>query len=281
MTEEAFAALGNEHRLEVLRVVAEAVEADEDGLSFTSIYDRIDTPSTSQLSYHLDQLSGRFLQQRGEQYTLTTAGERVVRSIRSGLLTESPSFEPTVVEGRCPNCEGTTLRATHADRLLTVACTGCETTVVTYDLPPAEPLDREPLDTLRSCNRRALRDYGAAIEGTCPTCSGTTAVEVESGPDGDHVCIASCGTCHLRLFAPAELPLFFHPAVISFYWDRGVDVTDLPLWRLTEFVGDAESHVREEPFELEITLTRDGDCVTATVDADGTVSTPAGSRTFE
>jgi hypothetical protein len=50
-------------------------------------------------------------------------------------------------------------------------------------------------------------------------------------------------------------------------------VTELPLWQLPEYIGDADRYVSEnEPLALEITLHHDGASITARIDADGSVS---------
>ncbi len=288
MTENAFAALGSEHRVEILRVLVAAVEDGESGLSFTELYDRTGIDSSSQFSYHLDRLEGLFVRESDGEYAPTGAGERVVRAVRSGIYDGAPSFHATTVDGQCPNCAATTLRAEYRDRQLAVACGDCGTRVVTYDLPPAATRGREPVETLRSCNRRALWEYHTAVAGTCPTCSGATTVDIEPGNEGEYACVAECDQCGLRLFGPLELPLFRHPAVISFYWERGTDVTDLELWRLPAFIGDADRRVLDtDPLRLEITLHHGEEQLTATIDAEGTIvvdgATPEEprSRTFE
>ncbi|GAB7094593.1 winged helix-turn-helix domain-containing protein [Halolamina litorea] len=283
MTGTAFTALGSEHRIEILRVLVEAVENDEPGLSFTELHDRTAIDSSSQFSYHLEELADVFVTESDGEYAPTSAGERVVRAIRSGIYAEEPSFEPTTVDGHCPECGETTLSAAYRERHLSVACADCGTTVVTYDLLPAEAEGRSSMETLRSCNRRVLREYDTAVAGTCPTCSGTTTATIDAGPDGEYACVATCDRCELRVYGPVELALFGHPAVIAFYWERGIDVTDLPLWRLPAFIGDAERHVVErDPLALKITLHHDGGTLTARIDDDGTVSLPdAYSTDFE
>ena len=274
MTENAFAALGNDHRVDILRTLVVAVESEEPGLAFTDLYDRLEIDSTSQFSYHLDRLTEEFVREVDGKYRPTSAGERVVRAIRSGMYTEAPSFESVTVDGPCPACESTTLRAAYDDPHLQVACTDCGATVVTYDLLPAEVEGRDAMETLRACNRRVLRGYETAIAGSCPTCNGATDVTIETGPeDDDYACVAECSQCALRLFAPVELPLFGHPAVIAFYWEHGVDVTELPLWQLAAYIGDADRRVCEsDPLALELQLHRDGASITARIDADGSVS---------
>ena len=273
MNENAFAALGNEHRIDILRTLVVAVENEESGVPFTELYDRTDIDSSSQFSYHLDRLRNEFVREVDGEYRPTSAGERVVRAVRAGMYTETPSFDPVTVDGLCPACESTTLRAAYTDPHLQVACSDCGATVVTYDLSPAEAEGRTEIETLRACNRRALREYRTAIAGSCPTCNGLTTVAIEAGPEDGYACVATCSQCDLRLFAPVELPLFGHPAVVSFYWERGVDVTELPLWRLPEFIGDADRRVRDrEPLALDITLHHADASLTARIDGDGTVS---------
>lgn len=164
------------------------------------------------------------------------------------------------VDGRCPDCDSTTLRVAYDDPHLRIACEDCGATVVTDDLLPAEIAGRDSMATLRACNRRAVRGYETAIAGSCPTCNGRTEGTVESSPqDGDYACVAECSQCALRLFAPAELPLFGHPAVIAFDWEHGVDVTDLRLWRLPAFIDDADRRVLDDdPLVLQLTLHHEG-----------------------
>jgi hypothetical protein len=236
---DAFAALGSERRISILRTLAEAAEAEEGELSFTALYDRLAIDSTSQLSYHLDQLTGGFVRKSGETYALSQAGERVLRAIRSGTYDTEPAFEPITVDGPCPRCPSTTLSASYRERLLTVACADCDATVVTYDLPPPASEGRTSEEILASCDRRARHELSVALAGTCPTCAGVMDVSVDpsDGP-ASHTCRADCTQCGLRLFAPLEARLLTHPGVVAFFWAHDVDVTSLPFWQLLSLVGD-------------------------------------------
>lgn len=265
---DAFAALGSEPRLAILRTVADAVEAGETGLGFTEIYDRVGDGSTSQVSYHLTRLEGRFLRQVEDTYTLTQAGDRVVRAIRSGAYSETPSFEPTEVEGDCPSCGAATLTAAYRESMLAVACDTCETTVATFDLPPSASNGRTNREVLESCNRRAHHEYSAALQGTCSTCGGTTEVDVREceGP-ASYTCVARCTECRLRLFAPLEVRLLYHPGVAAFYWEHGVDVSNVPFWQLPTYVaGWTVDCVGDGALPCEITVVHEGAHLRASVD---------------
>lgn len=265
---DAFAALGNEVRISILRTVANALEETGGGLRFKAIYERTDVDSTSQFSYHLNKLDGAFLRKTNEEYTLTQAGDRVVRAVRSGTYDERPSFEPTTIDGSCPSCGVTTLSVAYRDSLLTVACTSCESTVVTYDLPPAAGEGRTTDALLDSCNRRAHHEYGTALQGTCSACGGKTSVDVQKGEQhSGYTCVTVCDQCGLQLFAPLEVRLFYHPAVVAFYWERGGDVSNVPLWQLPAYINDWTVTGSEDGgLPCEVTVVYDGDELQTTVD---------------
>lgn len=272
--EDAFAALGSERRIEILRTLADAAAAEEDELTFTALYDRLAIDSTSQLSYHLDQLTDGFVRKSGDTYALTQAGERVLRAIRSGTYDTEPAFEPITVDGPCPSCDSTTLSASYRERLLTVACADCEATVVTYDLPPPAAVGRTSEEILESCDRRARNELSVALAGTCPTCGGVMDVSVAQtdGP-APYTCRADCTQCGLRLFAPLEARLLSHPGVIAFCWAHEVDVTSLPFWRLLSLVGDWEVEPDgAAPVPCTVTVRCDDDELVVRVAADLSVT---------
>lgn len=273
-SDQAFSALGSPLRLEILRVLVEAAEAGDHELSFSDIYDRVDIDSTSQLSYHLDTLTASFVHNTARGYTLTQAGDRVVRVVRSGTYSEEPSFDPTTIEGQCPYCVGTVLTADYRDAALAVECDSCHERVVTFDLPPAEARDRTSLEILHSCNRRAHQEYATALQGSCPTCGGSTTTTIEQHDEPtSYICVAACRQCGLRRFAPLEVRLLHHPAVVSFYWAFGIDASTLPLWDLPSYVANWEIEpTATDPYEFEITVVHDGDSVRVAVDAELNVS---------
>jgi ribosomal protein S27E len=273
--ETAFAALGNEIRVTVLRVLAEFEDAgDGRGLSFTEIYDRVDIDSTSQLSYHLEKLDGVFLRSSPDGYVLTQAGDRIVRAVRSGTYTERPSFPRTELDGRCPACPTTTLVAAYHDPLLEVRCADCETTVVTYNLPPAGAVDRTPMEILRSCDQRVRQEYATALQGTCATCGGRTDVSTERREGGEgYLYVAECRRCQHRVYAPVEVRLLYHPAVVSFYWDHGVDASAIQFWDLVRYLDDWQlERVATGPDRFHATVACEDDRLRLAIDGDLDVS---------
>lgn len=266
--EDAFGALGSEHRISVLRTLLDAAESEDRGLSFSEIYDRVEIDSTSQLAYHLDRLAGVFVRKSEGVYTLTQAGDRVVRVVLSGTYSERPDFETTALDGTCPHCESGDIVAEHREPFLAVACESCDETLVTYNLPPAELRGRTNAEVLRSCNRRVHHEYAVALRGTCSLCGGVTDLTVERGGSDDPAavtCVAECSRCRLVLYAPLEVRLLHHPAVVSFYWGHGVDAADLPLWKLPEYVGDWDV-AADETGGWEVTVRYGGESLRVAVD---------------
>ncbi|WP_435348785.1 ArsR/SmtB family transcription factor [Haloarchaeobius sp. HRN-SO-5] len=277
---DAFAAVGNEWRVAILRTLADAADQDRPVRSFSEIYDRLDIESTSQLSYHLEYLDGVFVRKSGDGYSLTQAGDRVVRAIRAGTYTDRPSFERTELDGQCPVCPATTLVAAFRDGFLTVECDACGTRVVTYDLPPAEARRETPLAVLRSCDQRVHQEYATAVRGTCPTCGGATDVEPKrhDGPEPlDYYGVATCEQCGHQVFAPLGVRLLYHPAVVSFFWDHGVDATAVPFWQVHAVLDDWEvDRVQSDPPRFAVTVACDGETMRVELDEALRVSLPDG-----
>lgn len=87
---EAFGTLADETRLGVLRALVRA-----DGpLRFSELRARVDVRDGGRLTYHLDRLLGRFLEERTDGYALTrTARERL------GAASGDPEFEVRLSRG--------------------------------------------------------------------------------------------------------------------------------------------------------------------------------------
>lgn len=74
MAADALSALASEHRIEILRALAEADEP----LAFSDLRESIEMYDTGRFNYHLTQLCGRFVRETNGGYELGHAGERVV-----------------------------------------------------------------------------------------------------------------------------------------------------------------------------------------------------------
>ncbi|WP_232703333.1 DUF7351 domain-containing protein [Halobacterium wangiae] len=292
---EAFAILGNEHRIAILRAVAAAerdvADASEPyGLSFSELFDRVDLEATSQFAYHLDRLVGSFLRETEDGYRFTAAGERVVRAVLAGTYNEDPSFEPLTVEGRCPACDASTLVASYDTDQLAVTCADCGTRVFSQTLPPSAAVDRSPRDALESGSLRARHDFSLAVQGTCPTCAGVTDAELRTGGTGQHVIACTCRQCGQTVFGPIAFAVLEHPAVVAFYWEHGVNLAERPVWQIVaDLLSDRWSSTvtSESPFAASLVVSFGDDELQLTLDETfaveraRTVSTRGGSDDSE
>ncbi|NIS30781.1 MAG: helix-turn-helix domain-containing protein, partial [Actinobacteria bacterium] len=150
---EAFAVLGNETRMEILRTLWSADEP----LSFSELRDLVGMSDSGQFNYHLDQVEGHFVRTTDDGYELRNAGEQVIRAVLAGAIagaiTGSVTFEPTVLDAQCPYCGGPT-EAWYEDETFTARCKRCSGiledeayprgTFMHYSIPPAGVLDRTP-----------------------------------------------------------------------------------------------------------------------------------------
>lgn len=202
---DAFAALGGETRMGIVRTLFEA-ERDASRpvtRSFSALFEASDEETTAGFAYHLRQLPDTYLQKvgsssetvsdevggeaaddgdgRADGYRLTAAGRRVARTIAAGTLTESADREPVALDAPCPFCAATALRAAGDDTVLTVGCGACDREVLALPFPPAGYRahdDGSLPDAVDSYYRGRI---GTMRDGTCPECGGVVETTAELG----------------------------------------------------------------------------------------------------
>lgn len=236
---DAFALLGSDVRLGVLRALAmaELDHGDDPGpydVRFSTLYDAVAVDSSSAFAYHLEKLEGIFIEQTDDGYRLTDRGQRVVRAILAGTYTDRAAFGPVDLDGHCPVCGATTLRATNEADKLVVACVECGTALVTEELPASQVTDRSTEAVLDSIAVRVRADLEQAVDGVCGSCGGPIEATVEAIDIAGRtrwLFRGDCPACHRRVNAPVEWCLFAHPAVAGFYWDHGIVLRDEPIWQ--------------------------------------------------
>lgn len=274
---DAFALLGSDVRLGVLRALADAerTHGDDPGpydVGFSTLYDVVDIDSSSAFAYHLDELTGIFVEQTKAGYRLSDRGQRVVRAILAGTYTDRPEFGPVTLDGYCPVCRASTLRAVHEVDRLVVACADCETRLVSEELTASQVAGRSDDEVLQSVAVRIRADLGQATDGVCGACGGRidSSVETIETPNGDAIDTrpmfhGDCRACRRSITAPIECCLCYHPAVSGFYWDHGVVLRNEPLWEtLRRLDGDEwQTNPVDEGYNSRIIL--DGDELRLTV----------------
>jgi hypothetical protein len=295
---EAFGLLGNETRLAILLALWEAYDpaADDNIVSFSELFERIDYDNAGNFSYHLNQLDGQFIRKRTdpEGYELRDTGLALVKTVIAGAGVADTSLRPVEIDRPCSLC-GAATAVSYEDGVLYQVCTDCEGIAADPDLPdgylnatpfhPAGLTDRGPVELVAAAEVAAYRHMQTMVEGICSACSGPVDASLETCADheSDGVC-ESCGRAHAfwarfqcrvckdhHVTTPAVLSVF-HPATIAFYYDHGV----APRWHAREFTGlrqvgvqEADHEmtlVAEEPPQVEVTIELDGDELGLTFD---------------
>lgn len=203
--DQAFSALGNTTRMDILRTLADA----DTPLSFSALYDQIGLSDSGQFNYHLNKLVEHFVRKREGGYELTRAGERIIEAVLSGAVTDHPTIEPTVIDQSCQYC-GAPIGISYSDEQLLVFCTECPGTYGRQEitgeyghlgrlyLPPAGLGDRSPDEIAMAARIWGGLETMAAISGVCPRCSASLTESVEVCPThdaADGVC-SDCGSRH-------------------------------------------------------------------------------------
>jgi len=279
---EAFALLGNETRIDILQSLHEAtIERDDDRpVAFSELYDRTDLDDSAHFNYHLKQLLDHFVRKVEcgddddaddcvEGYAFRTPGWKVVRSVFAGTFTGRSELGPFDAPGRCYECDGD-LEARYANELLTIACTECGRTPVNYSFPPGGLADRTPAEFLDAFHHHVRHHYCLAADGVCPECMGRmeTDLVADTAVPGQDVAVRhTCGRCDNRLTSAVGVNLLDTASVLTFFADRGVDLTTEPFWTHPWTVSDVYTTVvSDDPLRVRLDLPCDGDAIRVTVD---------------
>lgn len=102
MAADALDALANEHRIEILRVLADADEP----LAFSDLRESVGMYDTGRFNYHLTELCGQFVRETDGGYELGYRGERVVLAA-AGLDSEGATAlaeQTNRDDDECPVC---------------------------------------------------------------------------------------------------------------------------------------------------------------------------------
>lgn len=251
--DEAFAALGNKTRIEILRTLWEArgsaiddPDAPDNTVSFSELYHRVGYDTASNFTYHLEQLTGHFVRKTGDRYALTWPGVHLVRSLIAGTVTNLQTVNPTETDAYCPICDAP-VEIVYTYQLCTIKCTQCAGLLpermgpgflFQSALPPGGLTDRTIDEILHASVTYGLHRIASFQSGICPQCSGPvdTLIDVcethewpEVGvcPDCDRYHLSevtySCRQCNRGIHLPATVPILGYPAVIALYHNRGIE----------------------------------------------------------
>lgn len=257
---EAFSLLGNEFRMEILQTLWDGgCVVDGDCLRFSQLYKKAGGTDSGQFNYHLGQLRGRYVDRTAEGYRLTPKGERIIRSVLSGTIHQSPQFGPVEIDGECPFCGGTA-ELDYDDEQVTVRCLDCEgmvrdeTSAGVYlhlDFPPSGVITRDPETVLEAAYAYYDAKITPLIEGICPQCAGTVTGSLQVCGDHDSeggLCPQcerkylawaqyTCDHCSYTQRFPAWFRVLIHPDAIRFYQSQRIDSLSFPYRTVTRDRG--------------------------------------------
>lgn len=287
--EEAFAVLGNEIRMEILRALWEA----EGPSSFADLRRRVAPGDNGNFSYHLGKLTGHFVRKTDEGYLLRFSGERVVRAVLTGVITSDPEVPPAETDERCLYC-GAPVEMAYEKEVISARCTDCggvideeypKGTYLHYEFPPAGLVDRTREAMIDAAHILYDSKFAPLAKGVCPECAGP--VELSHAVCENHEVDESglCSTCETRykvwstyecehcLYTRRSVMWFAalnHPAVIAFFFEHGLD-EKVPLRKLTwdnaRFVRGIQTTVVEpEPYLFRVTIPVEDDTLVALLD---------------
>jgi hypothetical protein len=294
--DEAFAVLGNEIRLDIVRALWQADAAREydemfdaaGSISFSELRREIEVDDNGKFNYHLSQLVPHFVRQTEDGYRLSGAGKRIARTVIA--VSGSDVDFSADLEQDCPLC-GAHMTATYEDQWLRVRCTECDSlfgdetpegTVYLANYPAAGLSDRTPDEALEVGLYRCMLNMTYTMHGVCPECVGHVSASVSAcddhrDRDGDG-CPACgtpfaawaeqrCETCGFAKRLPVELFAMGLTPVISFLDDQGIDILAPSFAELVELLGTrVETTVTEEPFRVRLAI--DGEAAALNVSLD-------------
>lgn len=279
--DEVFALLADDTRVAILQALW---ETEGEGATFSELREAVGMRDSGQFNYHLDKLVGRFVGKTADGYELTQAGRQINGAIHAGAYTMETTIEPFPFDVPCPTCGGDRTLS-YGDDLVRVDCEDCPAHAQ-FGVPPSVVVDCDRDDLPEVAGRYLLTTYQRLTVGFCLFCDGPvrpsvtpfeeTITEVpEDVPEEVATRLSEvpnvhydCTRCGVEVTGGLRLSLLYHPAVVCFHHDRGVDVFDRSVWALAGIHIDRQRIRSREPFRASVTFAEAGDELTLTVDED-------------
>ncbi|SIR82333.1 hypothetical protein SAMN05421858_3967 [Haladaptatus litoreus] len=262
---DAFQLLANETRLEILFALWNAPEWTA---TFTELKDAVGMRDSGQFQYHLNQLAGTFIRRTDDGYTHLASGIALYRAML-GSVAGTESIDSIPLDEFCPDCENR-LRLTYENQVFFARCSACDETVLSSPFLPAGLDNRIDDERLWAFDRWTRRLVGNLRDGVCPWCASrvnhelsvedSTESSAESEGGSNVRIVHTCNRCGGFLKTTVGENVIDHPAVISFFYDRGKDITSIPHWKLDFCTSDEGVElISEEPVEIRLTIREAGD----------------------
>ena len=266
-----FELLSNDLRVDIVQALGEF----RDPLSFSSLREAVGERDSGKFNYHLGKLVGHFVIQGEAGYRLSIAGEQVYGAMLSGAYTADATVEPFEFEGPCPNCGNDVLVAAYAEETVEMHCPNCGDWYNEFPFPPGSLDEFERPELPEAFDRWMRRTLQTFLNGFCGNCGGRIDAELEQTDPEDPLpvrAIYDCHRCGEELQASPSLPVFYQSSAVSFFDRHGVDVFRDPTWQFYGPDDDLSFEiVAEDPLEVDVVVTMDGETLRARVGPGVTV----------
>ncbi|MFB6220729.1 MAG: ArsR family transcriptional regulator [Halolamina sp.] len=279
--EDAFSLIGDETRVEIIRTLGDAREEPEGSPAVPFAELRAALPArtdSSRFDYHLQQLTGQFIEEVEDGYRLRPEGWTLYRTLQAGPLDHRHSSGETGVGVDCYFCH-TEMTASATDGKFRVECPGCGYRYDSTTRVPAAALgdDESAVSRIGRYNQHKRLAF---TNGVCPTCASAVDaafVSPENAPFDDsrrEVYVTyrceRCGTQELLSVGEA----FRHdPGLVAFCHDHGVDYSTTPVWEIEFAATDRFVTVTDrDPWEVLLQVPLDEETFELRIDGDVTVT---------
>jgi hypothetical protein len=300
--DEAFAVLGNEIRLDIVRVLWNADAAFEyddvsdsaETISFSELRRRVDIDDNGKFNYHLSRLVPHFVRQTADGYRLSGAGKQIARTVIAVSGPETVEFSGDF-EQDCPVCAAP-LTAVYEDQWLRISCTGCDGVfgdkapdgaIFFSNYPAAGLTDRSPDEAFATGFYRCMLDITYMMRDVCRECAGAitasmTVCDAHRTRDGDPC--SSCGTrfpvwaelrcdtCGFAKCLPVEAFVMGLTPAIGFLDDLGIDVLAPSFGEVVDLLQNRfETTITEDPTRVTVAIRGEAETLSISLDDDMSV----------
>lgn len=270
---EAFALLGNEIRIDIIRALG---ETSDESVSFSVLRDHVNVADSGQFNYHLKELVGSFVRRTDAgAYELTYAGNEVIGAIFSGTFNQRGASRTFDLVSSCTIC-GSALLAEYEQETVTISCPACDDQISSFGFPPGAFENRTREELARAFDTW-LRSYlSAVVGGFCLTCSGRMHGSIID--DSKYLDDKEVGTKHIcerctnSSVNSIGAYLLYHPIVVAFHHDHGIDLTETPIWELSSLRNEETTVLSREPWHVRSVVELDGDRLELAIEEDLSVS---------
>jgi hypothetical protein len=297
--DEAFAVLGNEIRLDIIRVLWHADAAHEyddisdtaKTISFSELRRQVDLDDNGQFNYHLSQLTPHFVRDTDDGYRLSGAGKQIARTVIAVSGGEHVDFS-TRLDQDCPLCSAP-MTAAYDDQWIRISCTECdgvfgdkapEGSVFFSSYPAAGLAGRTPDEALETGFYRCMLDITYMMRDVCRECAGSISTSISVCDDHqtrEREPCAHCGTrfpvwtdqrcdtCGYAKRLPVEPFVLTLSPVVGFLDNEGTDVLAPAFTEILKLLQNGvETTVTEDPFRVSVTIEGQDEALSVSLDGD-------------